>query len=63
MAGLAVNRCVRADQWESILVSANRLNGNIPTVDGMAGIAIRPELAAVDIRVTVRAFLAHVGEH
>jgi hypothetical protein len=63
MARLTIDGGVRPDQWESIVMAADRLNGNIPALDGVAGIAIRSELPAVNVRVAVRAFLADVGEN
>jgi hypothetical protein len=38
------------------------LHRDIPTLDGVALSAIRPHLPAVDIRVTIGAILAHIGE-
>ena len=44
-------------------MAADRLNRDIPSFDGMAGVAIRPELAAVNVCVAIGAFLADVGEN
>ena len=44
-------------------MAANRLNRNIPPFDRMAGVAIGAELAAVNVCVTIGAFLADVDEN
>jgi hypothetical protein len=41
-------------------VIANRRDGNVPALDRVTRLAIRPELAPVDVRVAIRAFLSHV---
>ena len=63
VARLAVHSRVRADQGEAILVITNRLHGDFPALDGVARFAIRAELPAVNVRMAVRAFLAHIGEN
>ena len=63
VAGFTVNRRVRTNQREPVFMPSHRLNRNIPPFDGVAGVAIRPELRAMNIRVTVSAFLADIGEH
>jgi hypothetical protein len=60
VARFTVNRRVRADQREAILVVTNRRYRYLPTLDGMTRFAIRAELAAVNIRMAVRTFLSHV---
>jgi hypothetical protein len=63
MAIVALYSGVRAKQWEAILVIAHLLDGNIPSLKGVALRAIRPHLTTVNIRVAIRTILAHVGEH
>lgn len=54
---------MRADQREAILMITNRLHRDLPALDGVARFAIRAELAAVEVRMAVRAFLTHIGEN
>jgi hypothetical protein len=63
VAGFAVNRRVRADQREAVLVVANRRYRHFPTLDGVTRFAIAPELAAVNVRVAIRTFLANICEY
>lgn len=42
---------------------AHRLNGNVPALNRVTRVAIAAELAAVNVRVAIRAFLANVREH
>jgi hypothetical protein len=60
VARFAVHSRMRADQRKAILVVANRRYGYLPALDGMTRFAIRAELAAVNVRVAVRAFLSDV---
>ena len=62
MAGFAINGSVRANQREAVLVVTDRRYRYLPALDGVAGLAVRAELAAVNVRMAVRAFLSHVGE-
>lgn len=41
---------------------ANRCYGNPPAFDGVTRLAIRAELAAMNVRMAVRAFLADIGK-
>lgn len=63
VAGVTGNRRVCADQGESILVIAHRLQGDLPPLHRVALLALRAELAAVNVGVTVRAFGSDVREH
>ena len=63
VAGLAIHRRMSADEREAILVVANRCDGNFPAFDGVAGFAVRAKLAAMDIRMAVRALLANIREN
>jgi hypothetical protein len=44
-------------------VVANRRYGYFPTLDGMTGFAIRTELPAMNVRMAIRTFLAHVRKN
>jgi hypothetical protein len=46
---------MRADQRKAVVMVANGGNLDIPTLDTMAVLAIRPELAAVQVGVTLGA--------
>ena len=52
-----VASCYRmgANQWKPVAVLLNRRNGHVPAANGVAALTIRPELPAVQIRVTLRA--------
>ena len=63
VAGIAIQRGVRADQREAIHVLIDLLNGNVPAPHGMALLAVRSHLALVDISVTVRALGSYIREH
>ena len=54
---------MRAEQREAVLVLIDHLHGNLPALHRVAGIALRTELAFVDVGVTVSAFLADVGKY
>ncbi len=62
MAGFAIHGRVRADKWEAILVVTNRRYRYLPAFDGMTRFAIRAELAAMNVRMTVRTLPSDVGE-
>ncbi|MGZ4815676.1 MAG: hypothetical protein ACXVZV_09720, partial [Terriglobales bacterium] len=60
---LAIKTGVSADEWEAILVLADGLDGNAPSLDRVALLAVGTHLAPVDIRVAIGALRAHVAEH
>lgn len=63
MALLALHGGMSTEKWESILVILHLLDGDVPTLNGVALGAIRSHLAAVNIRVAIGAILADVSEH
>ena len=62
VAHVAFHHRVRAQQREPVEVILDRLNGYIPAGGSVALGAIGAHLAAMNIRVAVRAILSHVGE-
>ena len=42
---------------------ANCIHRNLPALDGVAVLAVSAELAAMDIRVAIRAILADIREY
>lgn len=54
---------MRSNQREAVLVLLNVFDRNLPAFDGMAVFTLRAHLPAMDVRVTLRAFVPHVGEH
>lgn len=62
MAIDAFQRSVRAEQRESVRMLLELRGLKFPAVDGVARLAFRAELAAVDIRVAIRAMRADVRE-
>ena len=63
MAGAAFHSGVRADEREPVLMVLDRLDGDVPPLDRVALLALRSELAAVQIGVAIRALCPHVAEH
>lgn len=63
MARDAINGCVRSDQREAVFVSAYRLQGHVPPDHAVTLLAIRAELAAMNIGVAVRTLRAYVTEY
>jgi hypothetical protein len=63
MASDALHSRMRSDQRETIFVCAHRLHGHIPTNNRVTLLAIRSELAAMNIGVAIRTLRAYVTEH
>jgi len=63
VAGIAVDRCVGTGQREAIVVLLHIFNSHSPSADGVALLAIRPQLTLVNVGVAVLAALADVGEN
>jgi len=63
VASLTINRRVRTDEREAILMVTNRGYGNLPAFDGVTGFTIRAELATVDIGMAIRALLSDIREN
>jgi hypothetical protein len=57
---IAVNRCVSADQRESILVLVDRMNRHLPAIHSVTQFALRSVLSAMDVGMAVLAALAHI---
>jgi len=60
MALIAVKRGVRTNQREAVQVLIDLLHRNVPSLDGVALLAIRAHLALVNVSVAIRALLADV---
>jgi hypothetical protein len=63
MTFLAFHHGVRAKQRKSVEVLLNRLDRRPPSENRMALSAVRAELGAMNVGVTIGAILANVGEH
>src|SRR4249920_1120060 len=63
VAGIAVHRSVRASQGKAVVMLLDLLNGDLPSTDGVALLAIRSQLPLVNIGVTILATLSNVGEN
>src|SRR5260370_14969691 len=63
MTSVAGQSGVSADQREPVLVLLDVLDGNLPSLDRMAVLAVGSELSAVDIGVAVSARVANVRKH
>ena len=62
MAGDAIDRCVRTNQWEAIFMRTYGLKRHIPADYAVALFAICSELAAMNISVTVGTLSAYIAE-
>ncbi len=63
VARLAIQTGVRPNEWEAILMLADSLNGDAPSLDGVTLLAIGSHLAAMDVRVAIGALRADVTEY
>ncbi len=63
MALVALQDGVRAEQRKPVEVILNRLHRRLPAQNRVAPGTVVAKLRAVNIRVTIGAVLAHVGEH
>src|ERR1700758_901749 len=60
MAGGAIDGSMSARQWESIVVLLHILDRNLPSSNRVTLFAVRPQLALVNIGVTVLAAFTHI---
>lgn len=63
MARVAIDRGMGSGEREAVVVILNLLIRNLPSPNGVALFAIRPELPPVNICVAILAALPHVREH
>jgi len=63
MTGIAIDGCVGASERESIVVLLHLLDGNLPSAYGVALLAIRAELALMNVGVAVLAALPDIAEY
>ena len=63
VTGIALHHRVRTDQRKTVLVILNGADVRLPPLDRVAGFAIRAHLAAMNIRMAVRAFGANICKH
>lgn len=63
MAGVAIERGVRAEEREPVLVIVDLLDRDIPSVDGVALLATGAKLPLMDVGMTVGALIPNVGEN
>lgn len=63
VALFTLNDGVRAEKRKPVKVLLNRLDRHPPPQNGMALSAIGAELGSVNVRMTIGAILAHIGEH
>ena len=62
MAGITLQRGVRSNQRETVLVILDGLDGDVPTLYRVALLAISAHLPFVNIGVTISASRAHIRE-
>ena len=63
VAGIAVDRSMRSGQRKAVVMLLNLLNGDLPSTDGVALLAVRSQLALVNVGVTILANLSNIGEN
>ena len=63
VAGVAVDRGMRAGERETIIVLLDLLCRNLPSPHSVALLAISSQLAAVDVRMAILATLTDVGKY
>lgn len=63
MAGVTIQRGVSPNQWKTILVLLDLLDGNLPALDGVALLTVGAKLTLMNIGVAVGAFCPHVRKH
>ncbi len=63
MTSDAIHSRVRADQRETVFMGTHRLKRDIPSDDAMAFLAIRAELATMNVGVTVGTLCAYVAKN
>jgi hypothetical protein len=60
---IAVDRGVGADQRKAILMLIDGVDRDLPAIDPVAGIALRPVFPSMKVGMAVLAVAAHVGEN
>jgi len=63
VAGIAVHRSVRPSQGKAVVMLLHLLNGDLPSQDRVALLAICSQLPLVNVGVAVLAILSNVGEN
>ena len=63
MTGVAVHSSVRSGQRKAIVMLLDLLNRDLPSPHGVTLLAIRAQLALVNIRMAILAALADIAEH
>lgn len=63
VAGVAIGHSMCAKQWEAILVLLNRAHRYLPTIYGMATLALCSHLPAMDVSMTIGAAQPDIRKH
>ena len=63
MAIIALHRGVRTQQWKTILVVFQLLNGNVPPLNRVTLRTIRTHPSLMDVLMAILAVFSHVGEY
>jgi len=63
VALIALHRGVRSQQWKPVEMLLDCLHGNLPAKNRVTLGAVRAQLPAMDIRMTIRAVFAHIREN
>jgi len=63
VARIAVDRRMGADQRKAVLMLIDGMDRDLPAIDPVAGIALRPVFPSMKVGMAILAVAAHVGEH
>ena len=63
VAEIAVHRSMRSSQRKAVIVLLHLPNGNLPSANGMALLAVCPQLTLVEVGMAILTALAHTREH
>jgi len=63
VAGIAVHGSMRSGQGEAVVVLLDLLDGDLPSANRVALLAIRSQLPLVNVGMAILAALPHVGEN
>jgi hypothetical protein len=63
VARITVNRGVRADKRKAVLMLIDGMNRDLPSIDPVARIALRPVFPSMEVGMAILAIAPYVGKH
>ena len=63
VARIAIHRGVRPDERKAVLMLIDGMNRDLPSIDPVAGIALRPVFSSMEVGMAILAIPPNVGEH